>query len=150
MASGAQPAFAPRNTSLYGKLPDRTTNTNPPPFSGSVSRRDGQNPPAPPPHSQGQQGGPGGQARQEMQQQQQRDPMAELSEEQREEINEAVCIAPSVCLYALEVQERLPAVTRSRPCDASGDCRPESTSSHIPKLIELNSSPSSTSTATAT
>jgi hypothetical protein len=41
-------------------------------------------------------------------QQQQRDPMAELSEEQREEINEAVCIAPSVCLYALEVQERLP------------------------------------------
>jgi hypothetical protein len=89
----ARSTYAPAN-----KLPDRTAlNNNPPPFgSSSLARRPDQqsqpySQPAPPPH------GPGRQQQQQQQQppqqpQQEKEPNAlnELSEEQREEIDEAV------------------------------------------------------------
>jgi hypothetical protein len=105
MASISQghPAFPPRSTyAASGKLPDRTTLNNPPPFgSSALSRRPDQHaqqysqqPPQPPQHGQQQQmqGGGGRQHQQSQQagQEKEPNPLNDLSEEQREEINEAV------------------------------------------------------------
>jgi hypothetical protein len=105
--SQGHPAFPPRSTyAASGKLPDRTTLNNPPPFgSSSLARRSDQQgaqysaqAPQPPQHGQQQQiGGGGGGGRQPHHQQQgggaekEPNPLNELSEEQREEINESVC-----------------------------------------------------------
>ena len=104
MASISQghPAFPARSTyAASGKLPDRTGLNNPPPFgSSALSRRPDQQsqqyahgPVGP---QQQIQGG-GGRGHQHQQQQQsgadkEPNPLNELSEEQREEINEAVCL----------------------------------------------------------
>jgi hypothetical protein len=98
--SQAHPAFPPRSTyTASGKLPDRTTLNNPAPFgSSALSRRPdqqtqqySQQPPQPPQHGQ-QQGGAGRQHQQQQQSSAEKEPnpLNELSEEQREEINEAV------------------------------------------------------------
>src|SRR5438034_9801626 len=92
-SSSTHPSFPPRSSYTSNKLPDRSAlNTNPLPFGSSVlSRRDRgdfgdgvhgksqQHPPAPPAHSQQQAG-----------HQANNNPMNDLTEEQREEINEAV------------------------------------------------------------
>src|SRR5215471_2537186 len=99
MAS-AHPSFPPRSSYASGKLPDRSAlNTNPLPFgSSALSRRDrgdfgGEgahskpqpHPPALPAHAQqSQQQQPAGGH------QQNNNPLNDLTEEQREEINEAV------------------------------------------------------------
>jgi hypothetical protein len=102
MASASQvhPSFPPRNT--YGasnKLPDRTAiHNNPPPFSqSSLSRRPDQlqqyiqQPSLPPQHTQ-----PA--VRQTMEKE--INALQELSEEQREEINEAVCYLVEARIYS--------------------------------------------------
>ncbi len=92
--SQAHPSFPPRSTyATANKLPDRTAlNNNPPPFgSSSLTRRpDQQNQPysqpAPPPQQHGQGG-----RQQQQEKERESNALNELSEEQREEINEAVC-----------------------------------------------------------
>jgi hypothetical protein len=84
-ASAGHPSFPPRNTyASTSKLPDRTAlNNNPPPFgSSSLARRPDQPQPyaqQPPPP------GPAGRPHDK-----ETNALNELSEEQREEINEAV------------------------------------------------------------
>ena len=86
--------FPPRSTyAQASKLPDRTAlSNNPPPFgSSSLARRPDQqsqpySQPAPPPHGRQQQQ----QHQQQTQQEKESNPLNELSEEQREEIDEAV------------------------------------------------------------
>ena len=91
MASASQnhPSFPPRNTyTSASKLPDRTgLNSNPPPFgSSSLARRpDQQNQPYSQPAPPQQHVQPGRQEKES-------NALNELSEEQREEINEAVCL----------------------------------------------------------
>lgn len=110
MASGAQahPSFPPRNTfATSTKLPDRA-GLNPPfgqsalnnpiqSFGQTIPRRNdpqtqfGQTQAAPQPPQHAQQG-------RQQQQEKPRNYLAELSEEQREEVNEAVCRSATITL----------------------------------------------------
>jgi hypothetical protein len=99
MTSSAHQPFASRSTYVSGKFPDRSLNPNPAPFNtASLSRhrtfgggnpgtgdfvtdtgKPAQQPPQPPAHSQGH-----GQSQEPV------NPLNRLTDEQREEINEAV------------------------------------------------------------
>ncbi|OAX84811.1 hypothetical protein ACJ72_00803 [Emergomyces africanus] len=94
-SSSAHPSFPPRSSYTGGKLPDRSIlNYDQPPFGPSVlSRRDrgdfaggdsGLSKSAPPPPAHAQQN------LHQQHQQANNNPLNELTEEQREEINEAV------------------------------------------------------------
>jgi hypothetical protein len=103
MASSAHPPFGSRSAYASGKLPDRSLSANPLPFSASAfsrhrglgvsnagagdsaqqSQQQQQQPPPPPAHSQG---------HAPSSQEATNNPLNRLTEEQREEINEAVRI----------------------------------------------------------
>ena len=153
MASTAQghPAFPGRSTYVpSGKLPDRMGLNNPPPFgSSALPRRPDQQAPQ---YAQGPlgpqqqiQGGGGGRGHQHQQHQQsgaekEPNPLNELSEEQREEINEAVRLEIKLHIRNAMLFSQPPTPTISSLQTLNSILTP--TLSH--------SSPSSTSTVTAT